>query len=67
MRNASFQSKGHDLEAHLLERKMKHILLHLLKLNILSSKDSDKVLKQYSSFLEEVKKMHLNELRLFDA
>ena len=56
-----------DLEAHLLERKMNQILLHLLKLNILSSKDSDKALEQYSSFLEQVKKMHLNELKLFDA
>ena len=35
-----------DLEARLLERKMNQILLHLLKLNILSSKDSDKVLEQ---------------------
>ena len=56
-----------DLEAHLLERKMNQILLHLLKLNILSSKDSDKALEQYSSFLEQVKKMHLNELKLFDV
>ena len=56
-----------DLEAHLLERKMNQILLHLLKLNILSSKDSDKALEQYSSFLEQLKKMHLNELKLFDA
>ena len=56
-----------DLEAHLLERKMNQILLHLLKLNILSSKDSDKALEQYSSFLEQVKKMHLNELKQFDV
>ena len=56
-----------DLEAHLLERKMNQILLHLLKLNILSSKDSDKALEQYSSFLELVKKIHLNELKLFDV
>ena len=54
-----------DLEAHLLETKMNQILLHFLKLNILSSKDSDKALEQYSSFLEQVKKMHLNELKLF--
>ena len=56
-----------DLESHLIERKMNQILLHLLKLNILSSKDSDKALEQYSSFLEQVKKMHLNELKLFDV
>ena len=56
-----------DLEAHLLERKMDQILSHLLKLNILSSKDSDKALEQYSSFLEQVKRMHLNELKLFDG
>ena len=56
-----------DLEAHLLERKMNQILLHLLKLNILSSKDSDKALEQHSSFLEQVKRMHLNELKLFDG
>ena len=55
-----------DLEAHLLKRKMNQILSHLLKLNILSSNDSDKALEQYSSFLELVKKMHLNELKLFD-
>ena len=56
-----------DLEAHLLERKMNQILSHLLKLNILSSKDSDKALEQYSPFLEQVKRMHLNELKLFDG
>ena len=56
-----------DLEAHLLERQMNQILLRLLKLNILSFKDSVKALEQYSSFLEHVKKMHLNELMLFDA
>ena len=43
-----------DLEAHLLETKMNQILLHLLKLNILSCKDSDKALEQYSSFLKQV-------------
>ena len=59
--------KGHsDLEAHLLERKMNQILLHLLKLKILSSKDYDKALEQNSTFLEQVKEMHLNELKLFD-
>ena len=46
---------------------MNQILLCLLKLNILSFKDSVKALEQYSSFLEHVKKMHLNELMLFDA
>ena len=40
-----------DLEAHLLERKMNQILLYLLKLNILSSEDSDKALEQYSFLL----------------
>ena len=39
----------------------------MLKLNILSSKDYEKALEQYSSFLEQVKKKHLNELKLFDA
>ena len=56
-----------DLEAHLLQRKMNQILWHLLKLNILSSKDPDKAFEQDSSLLEQVNKMHLNELMLFDA
>ena len=53
-----------DLEAHFPERKMSQILLDLLKLNILSSKNSHKTLEQYSSSLEQVNKMHL---KLFDA
>ena len=56
-----------DLEALLLGRKMYQILLHLLKLNILTSKDSDKALEQYLSFFEQIKKMHVSELKLFDA
>ena len=56
-----------DLEAHLLERKINQILWHSLKLNILSSKDYDKALEQYSSFLELFKKMDLNYLNLFDT
>ena len=69
MRNAGVLTPNviADLEAHLLERKMNQILLHLFKVNILSSKDSDKALEQYSSFLEQVKKMHLNEVKLFDV
>ena len=55
-----------ELEIHLLERKMNQILMHLLKLNILSTNDSDKALEQFCSFLEQVKKMHLDELKLFD-
>ena len=56
-----------DLEALLLGRKKSQILLHLLKLNTLTSKDSDKALEQYSSFFEQIKKMHVSELKLFDA
>ena len=41
--------------------------LTFAQLNILSFKDSDKALEQYFFFLEHVKKMHLNELKLFDA
>ena len=55
-----------ELEIHLLERKMNQILMHLLKLNILSTNDSDKALEQFCSFLEQVKKMHVDELKLFD-
>ena len=46
---------------------MNQILLHLPKLKILSSKDYDKALEQHSSFWEQVKEVHLNELKLFDV
>ena len=54
------------MEVHNLQAKIKHILMHLLKLKLLTPIQSDKALDQCSSFYEQVKKIHLDELKLFD-
>ena len=56
-----------NLEVHELQKRVKQILMHLLKLKILTASQSDKALDQSSSFYEQVKKMHLDELKLFNA
>ena len=42
------------------------ILTHLIKLNILSTNDSNKALEQHSLFLEEIRRLHLDDLKMFD-
>ena len=56
-----------NLEVHELQKRVKQILIHLLKLKILTASQSDKALDQSSLFYEQVKKMHLDELKLFNT
>ena len=69
MRNAdAFDSTAiASLEIDVLEGKVNRILMHLLKLRLVSATYSDKALADCSSFFEQVKKMHLDQLKLFDS
>ena len=69
MRNAdAFDSTAiASLEIDVLEGKVNRILMHLLKLRLVSAAYSDKALADCSSFFEQVKKMHVDQLKLFDS
>ena len=56
-----------SLEIDVLEGKVNRILMHLLKLRLVSATYSDKALADCSSFFEQVKKMHVDQLKLFDS
>ena len=55
-----------NLEVGLLEKKISLILTHLIKVNILSTNDSDKALKQHSLFSGEIRRLYLDNLKIFD-
>ena len=55
-----------SLEIDVLEVKVNRILMHL-KLSLVSATYSDKALADCSSFFEQVKKMHVDQLKLFDS
>ena len=55
-----------NLEVGLLEKKISLVLTHLIKVNILSTNDSDKALKQHSLFSGEIRWLYLDNLKIFD-
>ena len=56
-----------SLEIDVLEGEVNRILMYLLKLRLVSATYSDKALADCSSFFEQVKKMHVDQLKLFDS
>ena len=56
-----------SLEIDVQEGKVNRILMHLLKLRLVSATYYDKALADCSSFFEQVKKMHVDQLKLFDS
>lgn len=55
-----------NLEVGLLEKKISLVLTHLIKVNILSTNDSDKALKQHFLFSGEIRWLYLDNLKIFD-
>ena len=62
--NALNLNEIRSLEVKLLEKKKELILTHLIKVNILSTNDSYKALEQCSLFLEEIRWLHLDDLKM---
>ena len=65
--NAPNPNEVASLEVELLEENETDLIdTHLIELNILSTNNSEKALEQYYLFLEEIRQLHLNNLKIFD-